>query len=88
MMQESPMSVEKPGANTGVEHESQRAHQQEEEILSRQLNGSSAETADGTVFAYAAPVDIAVMVVSGVAAIMAGALNPLLTVSLIPTSCS
>ena len=87
-MNETLMAIEKPDANTGVELKRWGAHQHEEEILNRQLNGSSVKAVNGTVFAYAAPVDIAVLGLSAVAAIIAGALNPLLTVSLLPASCS
>lgn len=51
-------------------------------ILDRQLNGipKSGKSKNGTVLAYATPVDISLIIISSLAAIIAGALNPLLTV--------
>ncbi|EFE35538.1 ABC multidrug transporter, putative [Trichophyton benhamiae CBS 112371] len=50
-------------------------------ILQRQLNGlPTRSTKDSTVLAYAQPLDIALIALSTLSAIIAGALNPLLTV--------
>ncbi|EGD94906.1 multidrug resistance protein [Trichophyton tonsurans CBS 112818] len=50
-------------------------------ILQRQLNGLPAgSTKDFTLLAYAQPLDIALIALSTLSAIIAGALNPLLTV--------
>jgi ATP-binding cassette subfamily B (MDR/TAP) protein 1 len=78
-----PMSAEAQGSNIDVEVKGFFPNQQEEEILNRQLDGTLVENAPSSVLAYASRADIAAMVISGIAAIIAGALNPLLTVSLI-----
>ncbi|EFQ98079.1 leptomycin B resistance protein pmd1 [Nannizzia gypsea CBS 118893] len=51
------------------------------EVLQRQLNGLPAvQMKNSTVLAYARPLDIALIAISTLSAIIAGALNPLLTV--------
>lgn len=52
-----------------------------EEVLSRQLNGLPCTNNIRTVFAYATRFDLVVILFSCISAIIAGALNPLLTVS-------
>ncbi|KAM5473622.1 putative ABC-type xenobiotic transporter [Microsporum audouinii] len=50
-------------------------------ILLRQLDGLPADSSrNSTVFAYAQPLDVALIVISTLSAVIAGALNPLLTV--------
>ena len=53
----------------------------ETEVLARQLDGLPGNTRRGTVFSYATHSDILIMLLSCISAIIAGALNPLLTVS-------
>lgn len=55
---------------------------QQQVILNRQLFGLPAAP-HGTLLAYATPLDVVAITISFIAAIVAGALNPLLTV--IPT---
>ena len=52
----------------------------EELILEKQVDGLPSEKRSHTVFAYASPSDVILLVVSIFSAIIAGALNPLLTV--------
>jgi ATP-binding cassette subfamily B (MDR/TAP) protein 1 len=67
-------------ADHAVRH--QREDERQQYILDRQLNGipKSGQPKNGTVLAYATPVDISLIIISSLAAIIAGALNPLLTV--------
>lgn len=56
---------------------------EEEEILNRHLHGCSAGWKSRSVFSYASTSDIAIMIASIIASVIAGALNPLLTVYLL-----
>ena len=63
------------------DEEKMHADDKENDILNRQLNGLPSGASHGSLFAYLLPWDIAVLVVSCASAIIAGALNPLLTVN-------
>lgn len=56
---------------------------QQQAILNRQLFGLPAGP-HATLLAYATPLDVVTIVISSIAAIVAGALNPLLTVTPTP----
>jgi hypothetical protein len=83
-MPERSISPHRPDANVSYADKQMQLDEQEKTVLDRQLNGFPSETDNGTVFAYATPFDVAVIIISCVSAIIAGALNPLLTVN-IPT---
>ncbi|KAH0556810.1 hypothetical protein GP486_005401 [Trichoglossum hirsutum] len=53
---------------------------QGKEVLDRQLDGLPSEDDNGTIYAYVMPFDFVLMATSCISAIIAGALNPLLTV--------
>ncbi|KAF3482575.1 leptomycin B resistance protein pmd1 [Arthroderma uncinatum] len=75
------MSTENPHTRDTTELQLLSGSKQEEAILNRQIHGLTKEN-DGadSVFSYATRVDIAIMAVSGLAAIIAGTLNPILTI--------
>jgi ATP-binding cassette subfamily B (MDR/TAP) protein 1 len=60
--------------------EPRSADDYEKEVLRRQLEGLPRETSPPTIFAYVQSFDIVLIIISTASSIIAGALNPLLTV--------
>ncbi len=70
-----------------MSHQSAKQHSSEihldenqNEILDHQLNGLPTSKGARTVFSFATPLDLSIIAISCVAAIVAGGLNPLLSV--------
>jgi hypothetical protein len=56
---------------------------QQTEALERQINGLPATKRARNVFSFATPLDLVIIGISCLAAVVAGGLNPLLTVSIL-----
>lgn len=56
-------------------------NEHENEVLDHQMNGLPGGKVAKSVFNFATPLDLVIIAISCVAAVVAGALNPLLTAS-------